>query len=123
MQEGKEKRMELIDELRSTEALKPEEEKLNKEAKKAARAVQRKQRMMHHKVGYYFLLLRISASPAHLYPFRFFGLDSMIFYGSTFIYYPLIQSPNSGDQKFTQSKNQIIKQHVGILEYTHCPVR
>ena len=51
MQEGKEKRMELIDELRSTEALKPEEEKLNKEAKKAARAVQRKQRMMHHKVG------------------------------------------------------------------------
>lgn len=49
MQEGKEKRMELIDELRSTEALKPEAEKLNKDSKKAARAVQRKQRMMHHK--------------------------------------------------------------------------
>ena len=42
--------MELIDELRSTEALKPEEEKIIKENKKAARGVQRKQRMMQHKV-------------------------------------------------------------------------
>ena len=60
MQEGKEKRMELIDELRSTEALKPEAEKLNKDSKKAARAVQRKQRMMHHKVCCLFHL-RLSA--------------------------------------------------------------
>ena len=51
MQEGKEKRMELIDELRSTEALKPEEEKSIKENKKSARGVQRKQRMMQHKVS------------------------------------------------------------------------
>jgi len=49
MQEGKEKRMELIDELRSTEALKPEEEKMIKEQKKEARGTQRKQRMMQHK--------------------------------------------------------------------------
>ena len=49
MQEGKEKRMELIDELRSTEALKPEDEKKIKEARKTARGTQRKQRMMQHK--------------------------------------------------------------------------
>ena len=41
--------MELIDELRSTEALKPEEEKMIKEEKKEARGTQRKQRMMQHK--------------------------------------------------------------------------
>ena len=49
MQEGREKRMELIDELRSTVSLKPEEEKIIRENKKEARGVQRKQRMMQHK--------------------------------------------------------------------------
>lgn len=49
MQEGKAKRMELINELRSTEALQETEARLIKDEKKEALGVQRKQRMMQHK--------------------------------------------------------------------------
>ena len=52
MQEGKAKRMELINELRSTEALQETEARLIKDEKKEALGVQRKQRMMQHKVTF-----------------------------------------------------------------------
>ena len=49
--EGKEKRMELIKELRSTHALQEAEQKMKQQEKQATLALQRQRRLHEHKVG------------------------------------------------------------------------
>lgn len=50
MFEGKEKRIELIEELRSTHALQEAEQSLKKQEKQATLALQRQRRLHEHKV-------------------------------------------------------------------------
>lgn len=51
MFEGKEKRMELIRELRSTHALQEAEQQIKKQEKQATLSLQRQRRLHEHKVG------------------------------------------------------------------------
>ncbi len=51
MFEGKEKRIELIRELRSTHALQDAEQTMKKQEKQATLALQRQRRLHEHKVG------------------------------------------------------------------------
>ena len=51
MFEGKEKRMELIKELRSTHALQDAEQQVKKQEKQATLALQRQRRLHEHKVS------------------------------------------------------------------------
>ena len=51
MFEGKEKRIELVAELRSTHALQEAEQFVKKQDKMASQALQRQQKLQEHKVG------------------------------------------------------------------------